>query len=118
MEEVKDIKELMLEDSAGMKVDSAGRVVIPMKKGDIATLSREVSEEVWRLMEREHALATLKESMNLESDVDLINNSTWLADTYNDTKIELMHKLEEFLIDVTLKEFDLELAYGGGELNE
>lgn len=114
MKEV-EVREINIEESDGMKVDSEGRVVMPVGKGDIVTLSVDVAEEVWLLMEKVHAINTLKEKVDVENRPELFHNQDWLADTFNDTKDELVSSMEGFIVEATLKELDLELAYEGGE---
>ena len=111
---MQDIENILIDirEKGEMTVDSHGDVIIPTKKGDKVVLSQEVAEEVWRLLEKQHAIETIRNNIDIDRDEALLENLDFLANTYNDTKLTLLTQTEDFLVDVTLKEFDLECAYG------
>ena len=89
-------------------IDNDGDTVIPVKNGDRVVLSPEVAEEVWRLIEKEHALEVVKQRIHIDGDEALAENVDWLAQTYIDTQNDLVEPLEAFICEMVLKEFDLQ----------
>lgn len=96
------------ETLSDIHIDNNGDTVIPVKNGDRVLLSPEVAEEIWSLIEKEHAIDTFKTQVTIETDDALLRNVSWLGREYVATKNALVAPLESFICEMVLREFDLQ----------